>query len=215
MLRHHTLTVSYNLKMKKTILIICLTIIFIGCQNSKKDGDKVVDSEIEISSNIVSLNLPLKTRCTLFMTLDYNRQFNGIDSIWNLKSDSEFDLIIKNQNGLARPILISRNSNGVIIDSLELFDEECYIGVDSDYQPWLEIDNNLKITWVDTAYYTSISINDDPSTEKVLEMSGKTDTVISMQVHQVETNGQIIKVDNKKYSALKRALFKTLANITK
>lgn len=178
--------------------IILLSIIFIGCQNSKKDGDKVVDSEIEISSNLVSLNLPLKTRCTLFMTLDSNRQFNGIDSIWNLKSDSEFDLIIKNQNGLARPILISRNSNGVIIDSLELFDEECYIGVDSDYQPWLEIDNNLKITWVDTAYYTSISINDDPTTEKVLEMSSKTDTVINMQIHLVETSGQIIKVANKK-----------------
>lgn len=184
--------------MKKIIFTICLTIIFIGCQKSNKNNEKIVDSEIEISNNMVSLKFPLKTRCTFFMTSDSNRQFNGIDSIWNLKSDSKFDLTIKNQIGLARPILISRNSSGIIIDSLELFDEDCYVGVDSDYQPWLEIDNDLKITWIDTAYYTTISTNDDPKTKKKLEMSCKTDTVISKQEYQIEPNGQITKVANKK-----------------
>lgn len=103
-------------------------------------------------------------------------------------------ILLEGKRGDASPLLFTADRSGFTKDTLALFDKPCYIGVDSDYLPWIEITEDLTVIRSDTAYRSVPASGDDPSTPKLLEMAMKTDTVISIAKYKIESSGVIVKV---------------------
>ena len=172
-----------------------------SCVDSHKETDS--SSTVTSTQTIPTLQLPLKIRCDNFpRVLDsigfsnaaYKHLAQDTSTYFGKIIKGDLTVLIKNKNKIQSPILHTVDKNGQTVDSLVLFDRLCYVGVDSDYLPWIEITNDLTVIRTDTSYYSrQIKNTDNPKTKEIYEIAITTDTTINIDRFKIDNFGKISK----------------------
>lgn len=193
--------------MLKRIQELLFVVLFLlaACKETKTDNPP---AQQLVQDRIPELKLPLKIKCDDFPGIRDSSYFPAFVTKEDYAAFSEyfgkitmsgFTILIKNKSTKQSPVLFTIAANGHTIDSLCLFEKTCYIGTDSQYVPWIEITDELRILRTDTQYY-SLIVADSTRThgKEILFLKQKTDTVISNDKYKISEAGLIIKQDDKK-----------------
>lgn len=174
--------------MRTLVISLFLSILF-GCNSSDINSDR----DVEISVNdTITLTAPLILNSRIFYTVDTNRILSIKDSIWKLKIDNQLAVLIKKHLTEDRLLAYTMDVNHHLVDSIVLFDRNCYIGTCSSYFPWLKISLDKKICWSDTSYYTSINpSNVVEGSVYVYMMDVHGDSIISTTTYQILKNSAL------------------------
>jgi hypothetical protein len=201
-------TVTSHTKMTRHPLlwtIFLASTVISSCDNSTKQADN--PSALTSIQTIPEIQLPLKIRCDNFPRVKDSINFS---TIYNrgLVSDtatyfgkitrSEWvTIIIKNRDRIQSPILYSFGKYGEALDTLVLFDKVCFVGVDSQYLPWIEITKDLRIIRTDTSYYMSHKLPDQSSPKKrYTVVTQTTDTIITTDNFFIDHIGYVQRQKN-------------------
>lgn len=165
--------------------------------------DNQQETTLESSSNenakitIPNLSLPVKIHAVNFFQAADSMSFFIFKN--QLKRDSllfvgkisadRFNIFLKKKQGEQAPILYTADSKNKIIDTLILFERNCYVGIDSGYLPWIIINEELEILRTDTVYINNYNIMKGQGMVSV-------DTFIHIDRYQIDKSGRINKMSN-------------------
>lgn len=159
--------------MKKNSIYILL--FFTACTTDTQTADTK-----QTFDTIPTLTLPVKQQADKLF-----------DSVTRKILLGDITLLLKYEKREIFPVLIySANKFGHTIDSLPLLQQMPYYGVDSHYNPFIEINADGTIIRIDTVISTKpIDQNNDNSVFKF-----KTDTIIRMDKFTVDQSGKFTVV---------------------
>jgi hypothetical protein len=174
--------------MNKNFAYILLLLSSCNSHQDTANKETVTNNSIKkIFQTIPEITLPLKIRCENIP----DRRLTDSTIYYGKITKGDLTILLKNKINDKAPVMYSNNRAGQILDSLILFKQECYLGVDSQYDPWIEITKDLKVILTDTAYNQVSKTGKIKG--KIVTVTLTYDTTITRESFNINSSGKFEK----------------------